>query len=34
MRLFANGRQPGPQAQSYLDRLHDNWRKSADAVQK
>ncbi|MGC4943848.1 transglycosylase SLT domain-containing protein [Kribbella sp. DT2] len=32
MRLFANGRKPGSQAQSYLDRLHDNWQKSADAV--
>jgi hypothetical protein len=32
MRLFANGRKPGAQAQSYLDRLHENWAKSADAV--
>jgi hypothetical protein len=34
MRLFANGRKPGAQAQSYLDRLHDNWEKSAEAVRK
>ncbi len=32
MRLFANGRTPGRQAQSYLDRLHENWAKSAEAV--
>ncbi len=32
MRLFAKGRTPGSQAQSYLDRLHENWAKSAEAV--
>lgn len=32
MRAFAKGRKPGPQAQSYLDRLHENWAKSAEAV--
>jgi hypothetical protein len=32
MRAFANGTKPGPQAQSYLDRLHENWAKSAEAV--
>jgi hypothetical protein len=32
MRLFARGTKPGPQAQSYLDRLHENWTKSAEAV--
>ncbi|HEY4569741.1 MAG TPA: transglycosylase SLT domain-containing protein [Kribbella sp.] len=33
MRIFAKGRKAGPQAQSYLNRLHDNWAKSAKAVQ-
>jgi soluble lytic murein transglycosylase-like protein len=32
MRIFARGRKAGPQAQSYLDRLHDNWAKSAEAL--
>ncbi|MEU8225310.1 transglycosylase SLT domain-containing protein [Kribbella sp. NPDC048915] len=32
MRIFARGRKAGPQAQSYLDRLHSNWAKSADAL--
>ncbi|MEV7027065.1 lytic transglycosylase domain-containing protein [Kitasatospora sp. NPDC093558] len=32
MLAFARGAKPGSQAQSYLDRLHDNWQKSADAV--
>ncbi|MEV8376093.1 transglycosylase SLT domain-containing protein [Kribbella sp. NPDC056861] len=32
MRAFATGAKPGRQAQSYLDRLHDNWDKSATAV--
>jgi len=32
MRAFAKGRTPGSQAQSYLDRLHENWTKSAEAV--
>ena len=32
MRKFAKGRQAGSQAQSYLDRLHDNWTKSGQAV--
>jgi soluble lytic murein transglycosylase-like protein len=32
MRAFARGRTPGSQAQSYLDRLHENWTKSAEAV--
>jgi len=32
MRAFAKGTKAGTQAQSYLDRLHDNWDKSAKAV--
>jgi hypothetical protein len=32
MRIFARGRKAGPQAQSYLDRLHTNWAKSAEAL--
>jgi soluble lytic murein transglycosylase-like protein len=32
MRAFARGVKPGPQAQSYLDRLRENWDKSAEAV--
>jgi hypothetical protein len=32
MRAFAGGAKPGRQAQSSLDRLHDNWAKSAAAV--
>ena len=32
MRAFAKGAKAGTQAQSYLDRLHDNWDKSARAV--
>ena len=32
MRAFARGVKPGAQAQSYIDRLHDNWTKAADAV--
>jgi hypothetical protein len=32
MRIFARGRKAGAQAQSYLDRLHDNWAKSAEAL--
>jgi hypothetical protein len=32
MRAFARGVKAGSQAQSYLDRLHDNWEKSAQAV--
>ncbi|MFJ2775306.1 transglycosylase SLT domain-containing protein [Kitasatospora sp. NPDC087315] len=32
MSAFARGIKPGSQAQSYLDRLHDNWQKSATAV--
>jgi soluble lytic murein transglycosylase-like protein len=32
MRIFARGRQAGPQAQSYLERLHSNWAKSGQAV--
>jgi soluble lytic murein transglycosylase-like protein len=32
MRIFARGRKAGPQAQSYVDRLHDNWAKSAEAL--
>jgi hypothetical protein len=34
MRIFARGRKAGPQAQSYLDRLHKNWDKSADALKR
>ncbi|MET7303467.1 transglycosylase SLT domain-containing protein [Embleya sp. NPDC005575] len=30
---FARGVQPGSQASSYLDRLHDNWAKSGKEVQ-
>ncbi|WP_433169348.1 transglycosylase SLT domain-containing protein [Kribbella sp. CA-247076] len=33
MRAFARGAKPGTQAQSYLDRLRENWDKSAKAVQ-
>ncbi|QKW23852.1 lytic transglycosylase domain-containing protein [Kitasatospora sp. NA04385] len=32
MLLFARGTKPGPEARSYLDKLHDNWSKSADAL--
>jgi hypothetical protein len=32
MRAFARGAKPGPQAQSYLDRLRDNWPKSGKAL--
>ncbi|MFE3501423.1 lytic transglycosylase domain-containing protein [Kitasatospora sp. NPDC059160] len=32
MLAFARGVRIGPQAQSYLDRLHDNWAKSGEAV--
>jgi len=32
MRIFARGRKAGAQAQSYVDRLHDNWAKSAEAL--
>ncbi|MET8629368.1 transglycosylase SLT domain-containing protein [Kitasatospora sp. NPDC004669] len=32
MLAFARGVKIGPQAQSYLDRLHDNWAKSGEAV--
>lgn len=32
MRAFARGAHPGPQAQSYLNNLHDNWAKSGKAV--
>jgi soluble lytic murein transglycosylase-like protein len=32
MRIFARGRQAGPQAQSYLDRVHKYWAKSAEAI--
>ncbi len=32
MRAFAKGAKAGTQAQSYLDRLQDNWDKSAKAV--
>jgi hypothetical protein len=32
MRIFARGRKAGPQAQSYVDRLHSNWAKSAEAL--
>jgi hypothetical protein len=34
MRAFARGVKPGPQAQSYLDRLRQNWEKSGEAVRK
>lgn len=33
MRIFARGRKAGAQAQSYLDRLHGNWAKSAEALE-
>ncbi|MEV7353929.1 lytic transglycosylase domain-containing protein [Kitasatospora sp. NPDC091276] len=33
MLAFARGVKVGSQAQSYLDRLHDNWAKSGTAVQ-
>jgi soluble lytic murein transglycosylase-like protein len=32
MRIFARGRKAGSQAQSYVDGLHDNWAKSAEAL--
>jgi soluble lytic murein transglycosylase-like protein len=32
MRIFARGTKAGAQAQSYLDRLHDNWAKSGQAI--
>lgn len=32
MRAFAAGAKPGTQAQSYLDNLHDNWPKAAEAL--
>lgn len=32
MRAFAKGTKAGTQAQSYVDRLHDNWDKSGQAV--
>lgn len=32
MRIFARGRKAGPQAQSYLDRIHKYWAKSAEAL--
>jgi pyruvate/2-oxoglutarate dehydrogenase complex dihydrolipoamide acyltransferase (E2) component len=32
MRIFARGRKAGPQAQSYVDRLHGNWAKSGEAI--
>ncbi len=32
MSSFAHGAKPGPQAQSYLDRLHQNWDKAGEAV--
>lgn len=32
MRAFAAGAKPGAQAQSYLDRMHQNWDKAANAV--
>jgi pyruvate/2-oxoglutarate dehydrogenase complex dihydrolipoamide acyltransferase (E2) component len=32
MRIFARGRKAGPQAQSYVDRLHDNWAEAGQAV--
>ncbi|KEF18246.1 hypothetical protein ADK47_05650 [Streptomyces rimosus subsp. rimosus] len=34
MRAFARGTAPGPQAQSYLDRLHDNWATAQQALQR
>ncbi|TQJ06641.1 transglycosylase SLT domain-containing protein [Kribbella jejuensis] len=33
MRIFARGRKAGPQAQSYLDRIHKYWADSAEALQ-
>ncbi len=32
MRSFAKGAKPGRVAQSYLDRLHDNWDRAAEAL--
>jgi hypothetical protein len=32
MKAFARGAKPGTVAQSYLDRLHDNWAKAGAAV--
>jgi transglycosylase-like protein with SLT domain len=31
---FADGAQPGPVAQAYLDKFHDNWANAGSAVQK
>ncbi|MEU2794436.1 lytic transglycosylase domain-containing protein [Streptomyces sp. NPDC007100] len=33
MRAFARGTAPGPQAQTYLDRLHNNWTRAQQALQ-
>lgn len=33
MRIFARGRKAGPQAQSYLDRIHKYWPDSAEALE-
>lgn len=33
MRTFAKGTKPGPAAQAYLDSLHSNWDKAAQALQ-
>ena len=32
MRIFARGRKAGPQAQSYLDKIHKYWPQSAEAL--
>ncbi|MER7989271.1 transglycosylase SLT domain-containing protein [Streptomyces noursei] len=34
MRAFAHGTPPGAQAQSYLDRLHENWARAGRAVNR
>lgn len=34
MRAFAKGTPPGPQAQSYLDRLRENWARAGEAVSR
>jgi hypothetical protein len=34
MSAFARGATPGSQAQSYMNRLHSNWAKAAQAVRK
>ncbi|MBB4911751.1 transglycosylase SLT domain-containing protein [Actinophytocola algeriensis] len=34
MLRFAGGRQPGPRARAYVDRLHEHWERAAKALQQ